>query len=159
MTAGPPDSMPRPDITSRTDIAGLLTAFYARAFSDDLLGPVFVDIARMDLAAHLPVMCDFWETVLFRAGLYRRNALHVHRDLDARTPLTAVHFARWLDLWITTTDKRHAGPVAELAKLQAGRIAGSMSRRLSGRQPKQPDMQRPVQHGCAARDLNPQPAD
>ncbi len=135
MTPGPgsttcPDLTSRPDISSRHDIAGLLTAFYGRAFADDLLGPVFIDVARMDLIAHLPVMCDFWETVLFRAGLYRRNALHVHRDLHAKTPLTAEHFTRWLDLWITTTDERHAGPTAELAKLQAGRIAGSISRRL-----------------------------
>ena len=31
--------------------------------------------AEPDLSAHLPVMCDFWETVLLRAGRYRRNAL------------------------------------------------------------------------------------
>ncbi|MGH3782975.1 MAG: hypothetical protein ACRDRO_20720, partial [Pseudonocardiaceae bacterium] len=42
--------------------------------ADDSLGPIFVDIAQLDLAAHLPVMCDFWETVLLRAGLYHRNA-------------------------------------------------------------------------------------
>jgi Truncated hemoglobins len=56
----------------------LVTDFYGRASADELLGPVFVDVARMDLTAHLPVMCDFWETVLFRAGRYRGNALHPH---------------------------------------------------------------------------------
>jgi hemoglobin len=50
------------DITDREDLAGLLTDFYGRAFGDDLLGPVVVDIAHMDLPQHLPVMCDFWMT-------------------------------------------------------------------------------------------------
>ncbi|MFC4945152.1 group III truncated hemoglobin [Pseudonocardia sp. GCM10023141] len=109
-----------------------MTAFYQRAFADDLLGPVFVDIARVDLSTHLPVMCDFWETVLLRAGLYRRNALRPHIILDAEVPLTAGHFARWLTLWAATVDERHAGERAELAKVQATRIAGSIIRRLRG---------------------------
>ncbi|HZG95143.1 MAG TPA: group III truncated hemoglobin [Mycobacteriales bacterium] len=121
----------RLDISSRSDIAVLLEAFYPRAFADDLLGPVFA-VAAMDLAAHLPVMCDFWETVLFRAGTYRRNALNVHHDLHDRVPLTEAHFARWLEIWCATTDDRYAGPVADRAKLQAERIAGAMARRLAG---------------------------
>ena len=53
------------DLTNRDDVEFLVRNFYARAFADPLLGPIFVDVARMDLAAHLPVMCDFWQTVLF----------------------------------------------------------------------------------------------
>jgi hemoglobin len=122
----------RPDIADRADISRLVTEFYRRAFADDLLGPVFVDIARVDLSAHLPVMCDFWETVLLRAGRYRRNALRPHVVLDAEVTLTSAHFARWLALWAATVDERHAGGKAELAKVQAARIAGSISRRLRG---------------------------
>jgi hemoglobin len=88
----------RRDIGDRNDIAEMIMDFYARAFADDLLGPVFVDVAKLDLAAHLPIMCDFWETVLFRAGLYRRNALQVHVDLHREAHLTGAHFARWLQL-------------------------------------------------------------
>jgi hemoglobin len=123
----------RTDIADRDDISRLVAAFYRRVFTDDLLGPVFVDVARVDLSVHLPVMCDFWETVLLRAGRYRRNALRPHVVLDAQVRLTAAHFARWLALWVATVDGRHAGETAELAKVQAGRIAGSISRRLRGR--------------------------
>lgn len=119
------------DITGRSDIRALLRAFYGRAFRDELLGPVFVDVARMDLEAHLPVICDFWETVLFRTGGYRRNALAPHQRLHARAGLTPAHFARWLALWCDTVDDRHAGPKAELAKVQAHRMAGAMSRRIT----------------------------
>lgn len=121
------------DLQDRADVVVLIETFYARAFADPLLGHVFVDVAQMDLAAHLPIMADFWETVLFRAGLYRRNALAVHLDLSAREPLTAEHFARWLALWTATVDELYAGPAAELAKTQARRIAGSIHRRVQGR--------------------------
>jgi hemoglobin len=122
----------RRDIVDRADISALVAAFYRRAFADELLGPVFVDIARVDMAVHLPVMCDFWETVLMRAGLYHRNALRPHLLLDAQVPLTAAHFTRWLALWTATVDERHEGERAEFAKVQAARIAGSISRRLRG---------------------------
>jgi len=123
------------DIVGRDDIAALLSDFCGRAFRDELLGPVFVDIAHMDLSAHLPVMGDFWQTVLFRTGTYRRNALRPHLRLGARADLTPTHFARWLTLWCTTVDERHTGPKADLAKLQATRIAGAMSHRITGAVP------------------------
>lgn len=123
---------PRRDIADRADIANLVTAFYQRAFADALLGPIFVDIAKVDLSQHLPVMCDFWESALLRAGRYHRNALRPHLDLNSTVELTAAHFERWLTLWTTTVDEHHGGKRAELAKTQAARIAGSISRRLQG---------------------------
>jgi hemoglobin len=47
------DSDRLPDLTGRADIETLLRAFYAQAFADDLLGHVFLDVAQMDLDAHL----------------------------------------------------------------------------------------------------------
>lgn len=122
------------DIAGREDILRLVDAFYGRAFTDELIGPIFTEVAHMDLARHMPIMADFWQTVLFRAGLYKRNALQVHFDLDARQPLTADHFERWLQLWGATVDDLFSGEKAELAKVQAHRIAGSIHRRVTGRQ-------------------------
>ncbi|MHB1166578.1 MAG: group III truncated hemoglobin [Candidatus Nanopelagicales bacterium] len=107
-------------------------AFYSSAFLDDLLGPVFVDVAKLDLDKHLPIMCDFWETVLLRAGKYQRNALQVHAALHQKSALTSEHFGCWLEIWTATVDASFVGEKSELAKLQATRIAWSMSRRLVG---------------------------
>lgn len=123
---------PDHDLSDRDDVSALVDEFYRRAFRDPLIGPVFTDVARTDLAAHLPVMCDFWETVLFRAGLYRRNALLVHVRLHRLAPLEAEHFTRWLALWTDTVDRLFSGPKAELAKRQAERIGGSLLRRVQG---------------------------
>lgn len=121
------------DLENRDDVEHLVRAFYSTAFGDPLLGHIFTDVARMDLDHHLPIMCDFWQTVLFRAGLYHRNALAVHVALNNRFPLEAKHFERWLALWNSTVDIEFVGERAERAKLQATRIAGSMQRRLEGR--------------------------
>lgn len=119
------------DITGVADLMVLLSDFYGRAMADEHLGPIFVDVAGMDLDEHLPVICDFWATVLFRTGQYKRNTLHPHLRVNALAPLTPCLFHRWLELWTATIDERFRGPNAEYAKVQAGRIAGSMSRRMA----------------------------
>jgi hemoglobin len=93
---------------------------------------VFLDIAHLDLDAHLPVMCNIGETALFRAGLSHRDAFAVHAHLHPVSPLTAAHFRNWLELWVSTTDDLFAGQRAEPAKVQAGRITWAVSRRLLG---------------------------
>ena len=122
----------RADLVGHEDVEALLRRFYGRVFRDDLLAEPFAEIRVRGLDAHLPVMCDFWETVLFRAGRYRRNALHAHRRVHRRTPLSAQHFERWLTLWNTTIDQMYQGPIAEHAKVQAARIATATHRRING---------------------------
>jgi hemoglobin len=120
------------DIRDRDDILVLVRTFYETAFQDPLIGTIFTDVARMDLDHHLPIMGDFWESVLFQAGGYHRNALSLHAAVNAEHPLTAEHFDRWLLLWSATVDGLHEGPVADAAKQQAARIGLSMQRRLQG---------------------------
>ncbi len=127
-----PPGTPGGDLTTRADVEALLRRFYGKAFRDEVLAAPFAELSARGLEDHLAVMCDFWETVLFRAGLYRRNALHAHRHVHQHTPLATTHFARWLTLWDTTVDEMYRGPVAEHAKIQAARIATAMNRRLTG---------------------------
>ncbi len=127
----PPDQA-RADLADRADIEALLRRFYGRVLDDDLLAEPFTEVRAKGLDSHIPVMCDFWETVLFRAGRYKGSALHVHRDVHGRTPLSGRHFVRWLTAWQDTVDEMYCGPVAEHAKVQASRIAWAMNRRLTG---------------------------
>lgn len=121
------------DIAGRDDILDLVRTFYTRAFADELIGPIFTEVVHMDLVRHMPIMADFWQTVLFKAGLYSRNALAIHFDIHAREPLGLDHFNRWLQLWTNTVDELFSGEKAEMAKVQAHLIAGSLHRRVTGR--------------------------
>ncbi|MET0994940.1 MAG: group III truncated hemoglobin [Mycobacterium sp.] len=122
----------RVDLETRTDVEALLRRFYGKVLVDDILARPFTEIRMRGLESHLPVMCDFWETVLFRAGLYRRRAVVAHQPVHDRHGFTAGHFLRWLTLWNSTIDDMYRGPVAEHAKIQAARIARAMHRRLTG---------------------------
>lgn len=121
----------RTDLATRADVESLLRRFYGRVLVDDVLAGPFADIRERGLDSHLPVMCDFWETVLFRAGLYRGSALRVHRLVHDRHQLCANDFLRWLRLWNDTIDQMFDGPVADHAKVQATRIARAMHQRLT----------------------------
>lgn len=120
------------DLAVRTDVEALLRRFYSRVMGDDVLAEPFAELRTKGLESHIPVMADFWETALFRAGLYRGSALHVHRYVHQRTPLNGSHFVRWLTVWNDTVDEMFTGPIAERAKIQGARIAWAMHRRLTG---------------------------
>jgi hemoglobin len=132
VSASPLDALPR-DLANRADVQALLRRFYSRVLADGVLAEPFAEIRSRGLESHLPVMCDFWETVLFRAGLYRRNTFQAHLHVHGWTPLSTKHFLRWLTLWNTTIDEMYRGPITEHAKVQAARIASSMHHRLTGR--------------------------
>ncbi|BBZ49726.1 group III truncated hemoglobin [Mycobacterium heidelbergense] len=127
-----PDDRAVADLTGRADVEALLHRFYDRVMVDDVLIGPFAELRAGGLDSHIPVMADFWQTVLFRAGLYRGSALHAHRRVHQQTPLSGRHFVRWLTVWNETVDEMFRGPVAEHAKIQAARIAWAMHRRLTG---------------------------
>jgi len=125
-----------PDITDRADLDDLLHAFYDAALHDELLGPVFAT-AGMDLAVHLPRIASFWEVTLLGTGEYFGRPMQLHRHLAATAGLGAGHFQRWLALWYQTLTAMFAGPNAERAKTEAGRIADHMVRDLTNSTPQQ----------------------
>jgi hemoglobin len=111
------------DIVTREDIAALVDRFYERIRADEVLGPIFDDVARVDWAAHLPKMYDFWDSVLFGRAAFKGNPLGAHRALARLTPLARSDFDRWVGLFHRTVDDLFDGPMADEAKFRASRIA------------------------------------
>lgn len=140
------------DIETAAHVETLVVEFYTRAFRDELLGPIFTDVAQMDLAAHLPVMVEFWSTVLLGARSYRGGAFAPHAELHAKVPLTWRHFERWLAIWHATVDDHFAGPVADTAKERADRVAAAFHGRLN-----QPDATPVCVYRYAGPDATPRP--
>jgi len=124
---------PRADIADRRDVACLVNVFYDRVKDDELLGPIFNDIAHVDWSTHLPRMYDFWESVLFATATFKGTPLITHRELARRAPLTSAAFDRWIALFHSTVDDLFLGPMAEQAKDSAARIAAIMEHNVGSR--------------------------
>ena len=107
------------DLEGREDVIRMVQSFYGLVQKDELIGPIFTDLAKVDWEHHLPKMYDFWESLLFRTYSYQGNPMQVHKDLHSRFPLEEAHFERWMQLFTHTVDSLFGGPMAELAKTGA----------------------------------------
>lgn len=114
------------DIESKDDIRILINTFYSKVRNNEAIGYIFNDVAKIDWESHLPVMYDFWESVIFHTGPYARNPMAVHKALHQQHPLTTAHFSEWLRLFKGTVDELFEGNNAELAKQRAESIATVM---------------------------------
>lgn len=126
--------------TDREDIARLVRAFYRDVATDDLLGPIFEGMG-VDWPAHVATLTDFWAwQLLGETGTYRGNPLRAHEPVHARYPLTDAHDERWLELFTATIDAELSGPIAEVARQRAARMAAAMHRRIDS------ERRRPASH-------------
>jgi hemoglobin len=114
------------DINSRADIEKMLLQFYEKVKADETIGFIFTEVVKMDWEKHIPVIADFWETILLDNPVYTKNAMAVHFDLNKKVPLKKEHFNSWLLLFTETVDDLFEGKVATLAKTRAKSIAGIM---------------------------------
>ena len=105
------------DINHRADVQMLVDRFYDKVKSDPLLGPVF---SHVDWPNHLPIIYDFWSSMLLGDQTYRGNPLQKHLPLAINTN----HFNRWLVLFKETVDEHFDGEKAEEVKMRAQSIAG-----------------------------------
>lgn len=121
----------RPDIEGRAEIERLVDRFYEKVRADELLGPIFDGVAKVDWNAHLPKLYAFWQTVLFREGDYRGNPLGAHIKLLVETPMDWPRFQRWLDLFQATVDENFRGEHADHVKNAAADMAHVIYSRIN----------------------------
>ena len=115
------------DIQERSDLQQLMEAFYSKALTDELIGFYFTEVVQLNMLKHLPLIVDFWESVLFDRGIYKGNAMKVHQDLHQKSPFKDEHFKRWISLFHATVDGLFAGDNAEKIKQRASSIATVMT--------------------------------
>ena len=118
------------DITNRQDVELLVNEFYLKVRRDEELGYIFDEVVKIDWDHHIPILCDFWETILLDAGVYNRNAMAVHFDVNKKIHLLPQHFTTWLSLFDETINELFQGEIAELAKKRAHSIAQLMQLKM-----------------------------
>ena len=104
------------DIRTRKDVEKMVFTFYERVKADKLLAPSFENVYWPH---HLPVMYNFWSSILLGDMSYSGSPMKKHMDL----PITREHFEQWLKLFRENMDAEFAGPVADEAKNRAQTIA------------------------------------
>lgn len=111
------------DIVSREEVKVLVNSFYEKVKKDELLAPSF---AHVDWPHHLPIMYNFWSSVLLGDMSYNGSPFSKHKEL----PIRREHFSRWLELFLETVDSEFIGPVAEEAKNRAKTIAAMFQHKM-----------------------------
>lgn len=120
------------DIQNRKDIHFLMSEFYKKLLSDDLVKHFFEDIIKQNhLEEHLEIITDFWNGILFSAPGYNRNAMQPHLILNQTKPFKNQHFKRWLLHFTTSIDENFKGGKAEMAKTRALSIATIMEIKMN----------------------------
>jgi len=107
------------DIENREDIITLVDIFYKDMINDATLGHFFKEHMSVELEKHLPIIYNFWESVLLGQSNYRGNLMLTHIALNKRSPLTTAHFEHWILLWESTIDNHFRGEISLMAKTKA----------------------------------------
>jgi len=119
------------DIAARTDIEQLVILFYEKVKLDTTIGFIFTEVVPINWEHHIPVIVDFWESILLDNPVYKKNAMEVHYDLNKKLPLQKEHFDSWMYLFASTVDELFEGKVANEAKIRAKSIASVMLFKMS----------------------------
>jgi hemoglobin len=123
---------PLPDLDTRGRIHDLVVDFYREIAFDDLLGPVFGEVAEVDWSTHIPKLIDYWCRVLLGQPGYDGYILGAHQDVHELEAFRGELFDRWYRLFVTSVDEGWRGPIAEKAKSHAAQIAKVLARRIIG---------------------------
>ncbi len=114
------------DIETRKDIEQLIDTFYSQLLKDEIIGHFFTQVVSLNWEIHIPLLYNFWESMLFDKDTYVGNPMLRHIELHQKHPLNPEHFDRWLYLWETTILQNYQGIKAELAIEKAKQIGGLM---------------------------------
>jgi hemoglobin len=120
------------DLDSPEQITEMVRRFYFDVAQDDLLGPLFNQVAKVNWYEHLPKLTAFWCRALLSLPGYEGNPYRKHQLVHEKAPFTREQFERWLDLFHETIDLGWAGPKAEQAKALARKVAMVHSQALVG---------------------------
>ena len=104
------------ELNTRADVELLVNSFYEKVNKDSLLAPVF---AHVHWPEHLPVMYQFWSSMLLGEQSYQGNPFQKHMNLK----IGAEHFNRWVELFLLTVDEHFIGEKAIEVKARAQHIA------------------------------------
>lgn len=120
------------DLCKQEDLEVLLRHFYTLIFKDPIIGYLFVDVARVKLDDHIPIVVSFWSDQLLATREYSGELYKAHLQVHQKAQLKPGHFTRWLHLLDKSVlECGYEGPKTNRLLDLAQRIAKSMNAALN----------------------------
>lgn len=106
----------KPDLDNPAAIHRMVQLFYARLLDDPTMQPIFMEVAGIHLAEHLPRIEAYWCKMLLGQCTYSRNMVRQHEKVDDAMPLEDSHFRLWQLHFEHTLDAHFSGPYTDKAR-------------------------------------------
>lgn len=120
----------KPDLDCPEQITRMVRGFYDALLTDELMAPLFLDVAGVDLQEHLPTISLYWQKMLLGDKTYHNNTMAKHRTVNRKSPFTDTHFNTWLRYFLENVDANFSGPYADKAKRIARNVIKNMRKQL-----------------------------
>lgn len=119
------------DIQNRADIEILINEFYKKILKDEVVGFIFTDVVKLNWEVHIPIIYDFWETILLGEIKYKGNPMIKHLELSRKERLKKEHFDQWFQLWEETIRSMFEGSKSDEAIERAKSIGALMLHKIN----------------------------
>ncbi len=111
------------DIQDQADLYFLVDAFYEKLLADNSINYIFIDVVKIKIEEHLPILVTFWSQAILGTGGYTNNLTDIHLKIDKLQHLSPQLFDIWLSHFYLSVDENFTGENSEKIKTQALSIA------------------------------------
>ena len=120
----------KPDLDSPDHIDKFVHSFYDKLLSDELMAPVFLEHAKIDIRVHLPTISLYWQKMLWGDRQYNNHTMNKHRSVHANHPFEPRHFNRWFYYFELTASESFAGTFTDKAVGIAQKVIINMKKQM-----------------------------
>lgn len=120
-----------PDLDNPQNIDVFVEFFYDKLLSDDLMAPLFLRDAQIEVSSHLATISLYWQKMLWGDKEYATNMMQKHRAIHAKTGFTVTHYQRWLGHFEQTAADNFSGEYTDKALRIANAVIGNMAKRMT----------------------------
>lgn len=119
------------DIQTQKDIYFLVDEFYKKLLDDDRINYIFIDIVKIKIEEHLPILVTFWSQMILGTGGYTNNLTDIHLKIDKLVDLTPELFEIWINHFNKTVNINFEGKNADEIKLQAKNLSSILQIKIA----------------------------
>ncbi|MBV1921743.1 MAG: group III truncated hemoglobin [Pseudomonadales bacterium] len=118
------------DLDTPQNIDFFVASFYEKLLKDDIMAPIFLRDANIDVSAHLPIISLYWQKMLWGDRQYDTNMMKKHRAVNVKKRFKTIHYQRWIGYFEQTAKESFAGRYTEKALRIANAVIHNMESRM-----------------------------